>query len=73
MFFNSEAYKKAFPKEEKPAARPENTCELYDENDVNDTAPEPDEINEPAEEANDGDDADITEETVDYQTVGEEE
>lgn len=34
MFFNSEAYKKAFPKtESKPApAEPEKTAEAYDEN-----------------------------------------
>lgn len=34
MFFNSEAYKKAFPKNEsKPApAEPENTAVAYDEN-----------------------------------------
>lgn len=73
MFFNTDAYKKAFPETEtKPAARTvEKTCELYDENDERDTAIIPDEVDEPAEEANDGDDAVDDVETPDG-SVGEE-
>lgn len=74
MFFNTDAYKKAFPETEtKPAARTvEKTCELYDENDERETTPKPDEIDEPAEEANDGDDAEIGDDDTPDGGVGEE-
>lgn len=73
MFFNSEAYKKAFPETPKPAARPvENTCELYNGDDTGNTAPVPDEVNEPGEEPNDGDDADIQVDGSPDQITGEE-
>lgn len=57
MYFNSEAYKKAFPKaESKPApAEPEKTAEAYDEN-ATESIEQVEEVTTPAEEATDGDD-----------------
>lgn len=57
MYFNSEAYKKAFPKaESKPApAEPEKTAEAYDEN-ATESIEQVAEETTPAEDATEGDD-----------------
>ena len=57
MFFNTEAYKKAFPAEEaKPAAAPEKAAEKYDEADF-ETIPETDSITAGPEDGDETDDA----------------
>lgn len=59
MFFNSEAYKKAFPKAEtKPnaSAAHEKTCETYDEGNKDDATHTPDEIDAHAGEVDESDD-----------------
>lgn len=59
MFFNSEAYKQAFPKvETKPnaSAAHEKTCETYDEGDNNDATLTPEQITARAGEVDESDD-----------------
>lgn len=59
MFFNSDAYKKAFPKvETKPnaSAAHEKTCETYDEGSNDDATHTPDEIDARAGEVDESDD-----------------
>lgn len=57
MYFNSEAYKKAFPKtESKPVpAEPEKSAEAYDEN-ATESIEEVEEVTTPGEDPADGDD-----------------
>lgn len=59
MFFNSEAYKKAFPKAEtkpKASAAHEKACETYDEGNKDDATLTPDEIDARTGEADESDD-----------------
>lgn len=59
MFFNSEAYKKAFPRVEtkpKASAAHEKTCETYDESNDDDATLKPDEVDALAGEADESDD-----------------
>ena len=59
MFFNSEAYKKAFPKAEtKPnaSAAHEKTCETYDESNNDDATLTPEQITAHAGEVDESDD-----------------
>ena len=57
MYFNTDAYKKAFPRQEvKPAAAPELAAEKYDEEEV-EAIPEADSITAVPEDGEETDDA----------------
>ena len=68
MFFNSEAYKKAFPKAEtKPnaSAAHEKTCETYDEGNNDDATLTPEQITAHAGEVDESDDGAENDDGVD--------
>lgn len=68
MFFNSEAYKKAFPKVEtkpKASAVHEKSCETYDEGNNDDATLTPEQITARAGEVDESDDGAENDDRVD--------